>query len=380
MTNNFCVIPWVSITSDSAGLVRPCCKFQEKKFQGEYQTGSLKENTYKEIWNGDDFKKIRQAFLDNKQIPECKSCWNEEKSGLMSYRTLYNGLYLEDKEYTLEADPPKIVDLKLSNVCNFKCRICNWSYSTAILKEDKAFRGFKLEDEMYYVSNKILGTDNEDYFFNEILPTLAQIEFTGGEPFVNPEGKKMIKRIAQSGYAKNVILLITTNGSIIKEDMLNDFKEFKEVKLTVSLDDVGKRLEYQRHGANWHDILENMLILKQEEYITLSIHPTINNYNIWDIHEILNWAFLNKIEIVINVLHGPDHLSIKTLPNELKDLITKKHKRTIFMQNVLDYMNATPPPNSKSYFTKEIEFMDKIRNESFRDVFPEWSELVYAYM
>ena len=61
--NNFCVIPWVSITSDNAGLVRPCCKFAEKGKQNEYPTGSLKENTYEEIWNGKDFQKIRILFF-----------------------------------------------------------------------------------------------------------------------------------------------------------------------------------------------------------------------------------------------------------------------------------------------------------------------------
>ena len=47
-------MPWIGITSDNEGLVRPCCKFAEKVNQDQYPTGSLKENTYEEIWNGSD--------------------------------------------------------------------------------------------------------------------------------------------------------------------------------------------------------------------------------------------------------------------------------------------------------------------------------------
>ena len=61
MKSNFCIIPWISITSDNAGLVRPCCKFAEKDVQGEYQTPSLKDQSYEEIWNGSEMKVIKDA-------------------------------------------------------------------------------------------------------------------------------------------------------------------------------------------------------------------------------------------------------------------------------------------------------------------------------
>lgn len=379
MTNNFCVIPWISLTSDNAGLVRPCCKFAEKDKQNEYQTGSLKENTYEEIWNGDDFQKIRQAFLDNKRIPECSSCWKEEASGLKSYRKVYNNLFLTNKKYGLIADPPKVVDLKLSNVCNFKCRMCDYSYSSLILKEDKAYRGYEIPDESYYLSNKILDTDNESYFFDKILPNLIQIEFTGGEPFVSPETRKIIKRITQSEYSRNVTIQITTNGSIINNDLLSELQKFKEVRIGVSLDDIGARLEYQRKGSNWETIRENVLTLKSQDWIGLNIHPTINNYNIWDIDQLLDWADLHNIKTEINVLHGPERLCIKNLHDNIKTKIIEKHRSDHRLRNVLNYLTQDRDL-SVTDFILETEFIDNIRNEDFRKVFPEWSKLIYAYM
>lgn len=379
MSNNFCVIPWISITSDNAGLVRPCCKFAEKDKQDEYPTGSLKENTYEEIWNGSDFQKIRQAFLDNKQIPECSSCWKEEAAGLESYRTTYNKVFLEQKEYGLIADPPKVVDLKLSNVCNFKCRMCDYSYSSLILKEDKAYRGYEIPDESYYLSNKILDTENESYFFDKIVPNLFQIEFTGGEPFVSPEARKIIKRIAQSEYAKNVTIQITTNGSIINKDLLSELQKFKQVRMGVSLDDIGARLEYQRKGSNWETIRENVLTLKSQDWIKLNIHPTINNYNIWDIDQLLDWADSHKINTVINVLHGPERLCIKNLHDNIKQKIVEKHGSDKRLKNVLNYLTHKRDPRVTD-FISETEFIDNIRNEKFIEIFPEWSKLIYDYM
>lgn len=379
MKNNFCVIPWISITSDNAGLVRPCCKFAERDKQREYPTGSLRNNTYEEIWNGADFRKIRQAFIDNKRIPECSSCWNEEAAGLNSYRNTYNKSFLEDREYGLIADPPKVVDLKLSNVCNFKCRMCNYEYSSLILKEDKIHRGYKTRDESYYLSNKILDTENESYFFDKIVPNLIQIEFTGGEPFVSPEARKVIKLLARSEYSKNITVQITTNGSIINKDILSDLQNFKQVRMGISIDDIGPRLEYQRKGAVWDTIQKNILTLKNQNWISLNIHPTINNYNIWDIDKLLDWADTHKISTVINVLHGPERLCIKNLHDAIKEKILEKHGDDRRLHNVLMYMSDNRDPQAP-HFIGETEFIDNIRNENFKEVFPEWSKLIYDYM
>lgn len=379
MKSNFCIIPWISITSDNAGLVRPCCKFAEKDVQGEYQTPSLKNQSYEEIWNGPEMKAIRQAFIDNKKIPECSSCWKEEDAGLQSYRKSYNKSYIsriDPSEYlTTEAQPPRVVDLKLSNVCNFKCRMCDFSYSSLILKEDKLHRGYDIPDEKYYISNKILKTENEDYFFNKIVPNLMQIEFTGGEPFVSPEAKKIIKLLSDSDYAKNIVINITTNGSTLNEDILNQLTKFKIVRIGISIDDIGSKLEYQRSGANWETIQANVLKLKSYNFM-LNLHPTINNYNIWDIDQLLVWADKNRIHSIINILHGPERLSIKKLPPNVKKIVYNKHKDNYRLKSVLNYM-MTDDENLVDEFIKETEFLDILRHENFTDTFPEWSKIIY---
>lgn len=375
------------MTSDNAGLVRPCCKYAEKSKQGGYPTGSLKENTYEEIWNGENFKKLRQAFLDNKRPAECSSCWAEEAGGFESYRLHHNKYYqlkTSVKNYnTTTAVPPILMDLKLSNVCNFKCRMCDYSYSSLILKEDKQHRNYDIPDESYYLSNKILGTDNEIYFMKQILPTLEKIDFTGGEPFVSPEGKSLITKISETEYAKRITIVITTNGSIYNKSLLNILERFKQVNILVSLDDVGDRLEYQRHGAVWPVIQKNITSFKGIPNVRLSLHPTINNYNIWDIQDYFKWAADNNLTSVINVLHGPEYLSIKNLPRKLKNEVWTKHQDLREMRDTMNIMMEAPDPDDDIYlhnFISETERLDRIRKEDFQSVFPEWGEYINKYL
>lgn len=381
MKNNFCIIPWISITSDNAGLVRPCCKFAEKDFQEEYQTPSLKDYSYEDIWNGPEMQAIRQAFLDDKKIPECSSCWKEEAAGLTSYRNQYNHTFLrqiDPKDYsTTYAEPPRVVDLKLSNVCNFKCRMCDFSYSSLILKEDKAFRGYDIPDESYYLSNKILNTENEDYFFEKIVPNLIQIEFTGGEPFVSPEARKLIDILSQSEFAKNIAINITTNGSKVNTLILSQLDKFKFVRIGLSVDDIGSRAEYQRKGTVWETVSHNCKLFNDNKKFYVNLHPTINNYSIWNFDKTLEWAKENNIKVVTNILHGPERLCIKNLSPYSKSKVYEKYKDNKAMVSILSYMMQDGEDLTKD-FIRETEWIDSIRNESFKEVFPDWSKIIYG--
>jgi MoaA/NifB/PqqE/SkfB family radical SAM enzyme len=285
---------------------------------------------------------------------------------------------LDESEYNTKiAAPPKLIDLKLSNVCNFKCRMCDATTSNLILKEDKKFKNKHFEDELFYLSSKILNTENEKYFIESIVPNLLRIDFTGGEPFFNPEAKKIIQIISKTEYAKNISIIITTNGSIIDKNVLKNLKKFKEVIITVSVDDIGNRLEYQRNGADWENIKSNIIFLKTQKWMYVTLHPTINNYNIWYVDELLDWASENKIQVIINMLHGPENLCIRHLPKNIKDKITFKFHKDKRLSQVLSYMNNGNKENYIMEFLKHTNYLDLIRNEFFEDVFPEWSEIIY---
>ena len=47
------------------------------------------------------------------------------------------------------------------------------------------------------------------------------------------------------------------------------------------------------------------------------------------------------------------------------------------MANILSYMMQEGEDFTKD-FIRETEWIDSIRNESFKEVFPDWSEIIYA--
>lgn len=375
--SKFCVIPWISITSDNKGLVRPCCKFAEKDKQDEYQTPSLKDHSYADIWNGPEFQKIRQAFLDGKEIPECSSCWNEEVAGHTSYRQTYNKQYghIANTE-SIIAEAPKVIDLKLSNVCNFKCRMCDYTHSSLILKEDKKYRGYEVGDEKYYLSNKILETENQETFLDEWLPHMLRIEFTGGEPFVSPEAKKLIQIISETEYAKQISICIITNGSTINKKILDQLSKFKVVMLGLSIDDIGSRAEYQRNGTVWSDIEKNIKTFSQYKNFSQNIHCTVNNYSVYGLKDLLKFGKENNIKVVLNILHGPERLSVKHLSPSSKKFIENRIGDEPELKSVVKYMYSSDEDLTQD-FIYETEWIDTIRKENFKDVFPEWSKVIY---
>jgi radical SAM protein with 4Fe4S-binding SPASM domain len=74
---SFCVLPWVNLSTDVNGSLRPCCKFAQPNPSNEYQLPNMKEGRLDDLWNDQRFQNLRQAFLDGKKPNECRSCWDE---------------------------------------------------------------------------------------------------------------------------------------------------------------------------------------------------------------------------------------------------------------------------------------------------------------
>ena len=189
--SRFCPAPWINISTDVNGSIRPCCRYEQPGGQSKYKMPWMKNGKLDEIYNGPEMQALRDAFKNGIEPNECSWCWKEEAVGIKSFREKYlerNYLYSEDDLI------PQIYDLKLSNVCNLKCRMCGPQASSSIAKEEN------ISNE-YWLENKIIGTENENVFFNDWLPAMQELELTGGEPFFSPENKQLIERIVDSGHA-----------------------------------------------------------------------------------------------------------------------------------------------------------------------------------
>ena len=380
--DNMCIMPWASFQLDVNGEVRPCCMYAQPNEQTEYRMPNIKNGSIEDVWNGPEMQYLRQAFLDGKKPPECNVCWTNEKSGIRSYRKEYNRReldgpgWIENNSYKTNmdstiAEPPKIWDLKLSNVCNFKCRMCSHTASSLILKEMKA-AGLEFPDEEYYLSNKIIGTINEKIFFDN-LKHVAEIDLTGGEPLYSKENKDIVEKIANSEHAKNIWIKITTNGSLFNKKFYDNLTKFARVDIIISIDDVGKRLEYQRHGADWQKIQSNISKIKEYNFRMVA-KRTVNNYNVWYLEELEQYCEDNNIKLIQNCLHEPEGLSIMSLPYRVKQKIMAKYQDdNKHHAEVLQLLERVRLPLKKDTFEVLTEEKDILRDEIFFEVFPEWA-------
>jgi radical SAM protein with 4Fe4S-binding SPASM domain len=383
---SFCVLPWVNLSTDVNGSLRPCCKFAQPNPSKEYQLPNMKEGRLDDLWNDQRFQNLRQAFLDGKKPNECRSCWDEEAAGMPSFRIQWaidKKVDTSDVEFNpIVSHGPKAMDLKLNNVCNLKCRICGPQASSTFLKEEQERLNIKIEDGAYWISNKILGTENEEVI-NKWAEDLIHLEVTGGEPMASPENIKILELLVKSGKAKNINVLLNTNGTLYNKKFLDNLLKFNEITLCVSVDDLEHRLEYERFPTEWSTIQENVLKLVElktnNKNLFLTLCPTVSSFNIYYLTEYAEWAKSMDIFTYYNILHYPPSHSIKNLPDKLKKIVSDRMDDPAF-DTVKNFLYLTREDDKLiNRFIEKNEELDKFRQQDFKTTFGEWGQLIMEY-
>ena len=384
--DKFCPIPWRHIVVDTNGSIRPCCRYAQPgrrpigyTAQTEHKMPWLHDGPLDQIWNGPELRKLRRAFINGEQPNECDQCWSEEKSGIVSYRQSAMKEFVGDVDFTTDTSPQPITfDLKLSNVCNLKCRMCSPQASSSILKEMRRLGTIDVNDDQgeYWLSNKIYDTRNESVFEAWIANT-RRIELTGGEPLVSAENKKIIQRVSESPFANRITLQMNTNVTNYSDTVVNQLKNFEKVIIIGSIDDVGPRIEYARSGAVWKDLDQNIRKYISQPHIHFMIKCTVNNYNIWYLEDLIKYTDDAGIRLEFDFVYEPLRLSIKHLHPDIKTKIKNKYRSSNYLsdklQNVLNFLDASDVDMTDDFieFTNKI---DKNRSEKFASVFKEWNE------
>jgi hypothetical protein len=392
---SFCLAPFKKLQIDPDGRCKPCCKYKVGTSNDLNEKLSPNANLI-ELWNQDEFKKLRESFMKGERPEGCKICWEEESLGLTSLRQILSKSVHTAPKHTifeiLPSQSPAALDLKLSNMCNLKCRICSPWLSTQWIKED---RDLKLSEGFYkiYTANSkdrmFVHSENEQ-ILKDWTPKLATVEFYGGEPLMQQEHERILSIMAESG-AENIVLFYNTNGTIYEEKFFDLWKKFKTVRINFSIDDVEDRFEYQRKNAKWDEVLANiekyMTLGKQTSKFEFSIYCTVSTFNVFYIKEFVEKLAHLNIDFWFNIVHFPNHFSIKELPLNVKTKIKEKintidlsnvkiHRDSISINDVVNFMMDTQDL-SESFLKglDKIKLHDEYRKESFKDIFPELFDL-----
>ena len=129
MKNNFCIIPFMHLHINNFGQITPCCI-------NHMSLGDSKMQTIDSVWNGSKMKSFRETMLNGDKHSSCETCYNKELGGVESLRMQYNKRFSYLMAKAKEMQPqPVYFDIRFSNLCNMKCRIC-WHGASSLWFED----------------------------------------------------------------------------------------------------------------------------------------------------------------------------------------------------------------------------------------------------
>ena len=388
-----CILPWTSLETSPNGGVKICCMSTKDLLPSKLDTSSLDDYYHSPL-----LKEIQQSMVNGEQHPNCENCWQEERAGRDSKRIRDNKTY-KDFENIVE-DQPMILDLKLGTTCNIKCRTCGFFNSSAWVKEDLHFaKDTEYSKEILKHQHQVdlaYHHQNKNFWrvIDKWLPKLKHIDMYGGEPMLVKEQWDIVKKSVDLGYSKDQSLHYNTNGTIFKDEYIDLLKNFKHVSIQFSIDGIADMFEYMRYPAKWNKVYNNMK--KYKEYlisnknIHLDVCLTISIYNMYYIDIISNFIFENlQLPVYLNLVHTPSYFNITNIPEKAKEKIANKllknyNTSSYFtgyhrLQGIIDFMLDTQC-NQKIFdkFTSITKQHDNYRNQAFKNVFTEFSDIIYG--
>lgn len=389
-SKTFCVMPWNSLATNASGVYRVCCNSIPGKNTIKGTKGELlKIYTHlpSEVWNAPTYKEIRQQMLDGERPTMCERCFKEEDAGIDSARINYNRKWYKDnKDYQIEETPNiEYIDLRLGNLCNLRCRMCN-PYSSNqwvdewndVVSKAELVPNFALsKDEAVRLSNMDWPSKTKTWdSLIEVANTIEEIYLTGGEPTLALEQYKLFDILIEKDLARNIKLKYNTNLTNIPKKMIEYWSKFKKIQINASIDAYGDLNRYIRYPTAWVSVEKNMDRFVEMSNVEVQLHCTVQTYNILNLHELFNWMKqYTNVKLYLNILNHPQVLNVRILPKELKELAETRLKPYLDLPKVketINYMNAQDDSEFLPKFFDYNNTLDSLRNQNFYDLVPEF--------
>ena len=397
--DTFCVLPFTHLSTRPNGEITPCCRSRDT-------LGNIKDMTFEQAWNSERQQKLREDLLSGVRNKYCYQCWDMEDQGSTSMRQSMN----KHRHYMVPKDCNKIMpfevpvlELKMSNLCNFRCRTCKPDLSTTWLKDwDKV----KHEYESLGVVNEIERQTkfNNDQFIEDIVklaPTMQIVEFAGGEPLMDPLHYKVLE--ALEPFGDNISVKYSTNLSKLKFgkfDTIASWAKFRAVDISLSIDGYPALNDYIRTEADTDVLAQNLRDVKRELGDKFDGRAALC-YSAWNVFALPeSYEYFDKVlDVPVhgNIAWDPIFINPQVLPKELKQKATLKYEKYLanipttgvpekrlilnkfkhrFMKQNMAFMNAKDESKYFKQFLRFTQTLDGTRNTNLVDVIPEFKDYV----
>ena len=389
-----CVLPFIHLATHPNGMVTPCCKtdmtsglsFSHSDKYGipgvmdDQNFRVLGRESLKDIANAKNFCGIRLKMLNGEEPKECAGCYKLERTGEISKRIYENWKYphtidelksMIDKTGALKELNYKTVELRIGNVCNLKCLTCNPMSSTK-WNEDIAKLPEKFQSGYYSLDKSFSTWYKDEKWYDELLSSakdLEEIYINGGEPMLIKEHLYFLQKLCDLGINKKIRLVYSINLTLITPKVIELWKQFKQVELNVSIDDLGERNDYIRYPSKFTATEVNLNLLNNNSF-DIKVIQTVSVLNVYNIGNFYEYFTQKGFKVEHNYVYWPEYLHVSLFKGEipLDKLPEDKAKR------LSDELN-------KDYsifyddFVAYIKSIDYIRGLSINDYLTEFSYL-----
>ena len=377
---NFCISPFQNTKQTATGRVSACA----------YASSAWKMPglTAEEKWDNDQVNARRLDAINNIKTPACHRCWDEEKIGKPSLRQRQMNEYFPDdyENYIktgLWLSGPHNASFKVSNICNLACRTCFSIDSSHFNKEGDSYATLygatNPNTNIYMIGSPPKHINFKEYF--DLVKNTTKFDFYGGEPMINTTHIEMLEHLVSIGKSKNVHLYYATNCTIpVSKKVLDLWGQFQQVGLGISIDGIGSHAEYLRWPCKWPTIEKNvndLIKYKNEGLFTGYIMGsyTVSTLNVFQVDEMISWYnnMLGENRYFINMVTTPEHMTIRLLPDYLKNEILSRVK----LDEVRNFLSVSD--YSEHWWKKFIIWqkrMDLYRNQDFTQVYPELYKVI----
>jgi len=413
-SKTFCMHPFTGLATREDGAVKVCCR--------SAPIGFIQDTSLEDIWNGAIMRDIRKKVICGERHEICKPCFDLEDQGVESLRQRHiNGVIPEARinlypnaldtlreDYTMPFEFPTM-EIKLNNLCNLKCRMCNpldstnwkdWDAVVPFYKKENNYLIPTIETLVKTPGQYIGAFDDSDNWwtsFEKLLPHFRRVEFAGGEPLMDPQHYKILDMLKP--YGNNIEIKYATNGTtlgISRGRTIHDYwPHFRSVAVNVSIDGINDVYNYIRGNGNFAEVEENIKEIKKIPNVSRVVGAfTAQAGNILQAAECIDY-FLNTMGIVFysHRVSYPNVLSAQVLPQELRELavsrlkkissqvsqfdIVKKHPilEKITQQQIQDNVNYLQAKDESHRWQEFLEFnykLDKTRSQNLLDTVPEF--------
>jgi hypothetical protein len=160
-------------------------------------------------------------------------------------------------------------------------------------------------------------------------------------------------------------------------NVLDYLTHFARVGMGVSVDNVGRKNDYIRHGSDFETTVANIKTARAMPGINVVVSCATGMLNAGDVHDIAAFFHGMGIEAKFNmcVVTGPTFLQARHLPDALKGAYLAQIEGSPYREQFANVIRMIKQPRDEAEFQTFLEYiedLDRHRGTNFLDLWPEF--------